>query len=64
MTGRGIFQCIMRFIHYNICDTCDIITSDKCDMPRKNDLMLSASSFAPVPGSDKFAIAEGALPGH
>jgi hypothetical protein len=39
--------------------TCDIVTSDKRDLPRKNDLTSSASPSAPVPGSDEFSTAKG-----
>ena len=41
--------------------TCDIVTSDKHDLPRKNDLMSSASCSVPAPGSDEFGTAEGVL---
>ena len=40
---------------------CDIITSDKHDLPRKNDPTSSASPSAPTPGSDEFSTAKGVL---
>ena len=52
----------MRFIHY-VCDLCDNVTSDECDLLRKNDLTSSGSPSAPAPGSDEFDTAEGILRG-
>ena len=58
MTGEGIFQYIMRFIHY---DSLWRVTSSHQISMIYLDPTSSASPSAPAPGSDEFSTAKGVL---